>query len=333
MMFEAGGCSSCHAIPNQVDKQQLGGGRALHSPFGTFYVPNISTDPHDGIGAWTEAQFITAMIKGTSPTGQHYYPAFPYTSYQRMKLDDLRDLFAYVKTLPSVQGKVRSHDLPFPFSIRRGVGLWKQLFLDGNMFQPDPTKSTTWNRGAYLVNGPAHCLECHSPRNIFGAVVQSQLFAGGPNPEGKGFIPNITQLGLKDCRKKTSHTCSRLANHLMETSSDRQWPRSFPILHSFPTTIGPRLRPTSSRCRQSRAQDRRTKPQTEPAIATAPAFAELRGMDRRRRACAGFTMRLPVPSRRTPRGTPGRHLWPFRGLPPWQPACRPRSANSPAQSR
>jgi mono/diheme cytochrome c family protein len=201
-MFEAGGCVSCHAIPNDPDKQRLGGGLPLHSPFGTFYVPNISPDVHDGIGSWTEAQFVTAMTKGTSPDGQHYYPAFPYTSYQRMKVDDLRDLFAHIKTLPPVQGRVRAHDLPFPFTIRRGLGLWKLLFLDGRQFEPDPTKSATWNRGAYLVNGPCHCAECHSPRNVLGAIVPSQRFAGGPNPDGKGFVPNITQLALKDWSEK-----------------------------------------------------------------------------------------------------------------------------------
>jgi hypothetical protein len=83
-MFMAGGCSSCHAVPKQRETTRLGGGLALRSPFGTFYVPNISSDPKDGIGAWTEAQFITALNKGTSPAGDHYFPAFPYTSYQRM---------------------------------------------------------------------------------------------------------------------------------------------------------------------------------------------------------------------------------------------------------
>ncbi|MFZ0670726.1 MAG: c-type cytochrome, partial [Pseudolabrys sp.] len=102
IMFHAGGCASCHAVPKQEDKTRLGGGLALGSPFGTFYVPNISSDRTDGIGAWTEAQFVTAMVKGTSPTGEHLFPAFPYTSYQRMSLGDIRDLFAYLKTLPAV---------------------------------------------------------------------------------------------------------------------------------------------------------------------------------------------------------------------------------------
>ena len=118
-MFFAGGCTSCHATPNQDDKTRLGGGMGLKSPFGTFYVPNISPDANDGIGAWSEAQFVTAMLKGTSPNGEHYYPAFPYTSYQRMRSEDLRDLFVHLKTLPPVQGKVRAHDLPFPFTVRR----------------------------------------------------------------------------------------------------------------------------------------------------------------------------------------------------------------------
>jgi mono/diheme cytochrome c family protein len=201
-MFEAGGCASCHAVPGDADMRRLGGGLALRSPFGTFYVPNISPDPRDGIGSWTEAQFVTALIKGTSPDGRHYYPAFPYTSFQRMAIGDVRDLLAHIKTLPPVQGKVRDHELPFPFSIRRGIGLWKLLFLDGRPFQPDPSKDATWNRGAYLVNGPGHCAECHSRRNIFGAIVASQRFAGGPSPDGRGFVPNITQLGLSDWSEK-----------------------------------------------------------------------------------------------------------------------------------
>lgn len=196
-MFNAGGCASCHAVPKQDDRTRLGGGLALHSPFGTFHVPNISSDQKDGIGAWTEVQFVTAMVKGTSPSGEHYYPAFPYTSYQRIALNDLRDLFAYLKTLPAVAGKVRDHELPFPFSIRRLLGGWKFLFLDGKPFVPDSTQSPQWNRGAYLVNGPGHCAECHSPRNALGGIEAGKRFSGGPNPEGKGFIPNITQARLK----------------------------------------------------------------------------------------------------------------------------------------
>jgi mono/diheme cytochrome c family protein len=198
IMFHAGGCASCHAVPKQEDKTRLGGGLALGSPFGTFYVPNISSDRTDGIGAWTEAQFVTAMVKGTSPTGEHLFPAFPYTSYQRMSLGDIRDLFAYLKTLPAATGKVRDHALPFPFNIRRTLGLWKLLFLDGRPFAPDPSQTAEWNRGAYLINAPGHCVECHSPRNMLGAIKRNQRFTGGPSPDGQGGVPNITQQKLNN---------------------------------------------------------------------------------------------------------------------------------------
>jgi mono/diheme cytochrome c family protein len=201
-MFSAGGCTSCHVTPGADDKTRLGGGLGLPSPFGTFHVPNISPDPDDGIGKWSEADFAAAMLKGTSPDGRHYFPAFPYSSYQRMRVDDVRDLFAHLKTLPAVKGKVRDHDVPFPFNIRRTLGGWKLFFLDGKPFVPDPAQSAAWNRGAYLVNGPGHCAECHSPRNILGGIVASQRFAGGPNPEGKGWIPNITQKALGDYSEK-----------------------------------------------------------------------------------------------------------------------------------
>ena len=197
-MFHAGGCASCHAVPKQEDKTKLGGGLALGSPFGTFYVPNISSDRTDGIGAWSEAQFVTAMVKGTSPTGEHLFPAFPYTSYQRMTFDDIRDLFAYLKTLPPVTGKARDHALPFPFNIRRTLGLWKFLFLDGRPFTTNPSQSAQWNRGAYLVNAPGHCAECHSPRNMLGAIKRNLRFTGGPSPDGQGGVPNITQQKLKN---------------------------------------------------------------------------------------------------------------------------------------
>jgi mono/diheme cytochrome c family protein len=202
VMFNAGGCSSCHAVPNQPDRLKLGGGLAIPSPFGTFYAPNISPDPNDGIGRWNEADFVTAVVKGTSPSGAHYYPAFPYTSYQHAKVEDIRDLFAYLKTLAPVQGRARDHDMPFPFNIRRTVGIWKLLFLDGKPFVPDASHSLSWNRGAYLVNGFGHCAECHSPRNFLGGIVAAQRFAGGPNPEGEGWVPNITQKRLTDWSAK-----------------------------------------------------------------------------------------------------------------------------------
>jgi mono/diheme cytochrome c family protein len=176
--FNAGGCSSCHAVPGQPDRTRLGGGLAIPSPFGTFYVPNISPDPKDGIGRWTEADFVSAVIKGTSPARTHYFPAFPYTSYQHAKVEDIRDLFAWLKTQAPVPGKVRDHDVPFPFNIRRNVGIWKMLFMDGKPLTPEPNRS-------------AQC-----------GIIASQRFAGGPNPEGEGWVPNITQKRLGDWSEK-----------------------------------------------------------------------------------------------------------------------------------
>jgi mono/diheme cytochrome c family protein len=207
-MFNIGGCSSCHAVPNdnpeKVDRMRLGGGLALKSPFGVFYAPNISSDARDGIGNWSEANFVTALWKGTSDHGTNLYPAFPYTSYRYMQLDDVRDLFAYLKTLPPVPSRSRRHELSFPFNERRLLGIWKLLFLGEGSFVPDPSKSAQYNRGAYLVNGPGHCAECHSPRNALGGVIESQRFAGGPSPDGSDWVPNITPVGLQRDDEKWS---------------------------------------------------------------------------------------------------------------------------------
>ena len=198
-MFYAGGCISCHAVPNQPDKTRLGGGFGLRSPFGVFYVPNISSDPTDGIGNWSEAQFITAMVKGTSPAGEHLFPAFPYTSYQRMSFDDLRDLFAYLKTLPAVKGKVRDHDVPFPFNIRRTLGHLEVSFsrrpTSSNRIPPNPRNGIAAPiLSTVLATAPSVIL-----RAIFsGPSNQDRRFAGGPSPDGQGGTPNITQQKLKN---------------------------------------------------------------------------------------------------------------------------------------
>jgi mono/diheme cytochrome c family protein len=202
IIFNAGGCSACHAVPNQPDRLRLGGGLAIPSPFGTFYAPNISPDPADGIGRWNEADFVNAVTRGISPEGTNYFPAFPYTSYAHVKVQDVHDLVAYLKTLAQVPGKVRDHDVPFPFNIRRNVGIWKLLFMDDKPFMADPAHSVSWNRGAYLVNGFGHCAECHSPRNFLGGIIAAQRFAGGPDPDGEGWVPNITRKGLGDWNDK-----------------------------------------------------------------------------------------------------------------------------------
>ena len=201
-VFHAGGCASCHATPGSEDRNRLGGGLPLASPFGTFHAPNISPHPDDGIGRWSEAEFVTAVVEGVSPAGAHYFPAFPYVAYYQAKLTDVRDMFAFIRTLPPVAGKAPAHEVPFPFNIRRNLGVWKWLFMSRQPLAPDPAQSPQWNRGAYLVNALGHCAECHSPRNALGGIVAAQRFAGGPDPEGRGWVPNVTQKGLGDWSEK-----------------------------------------------------------------------------------------------------------------------------------
>ena len=191
-LFNAGGCANCHATPGQDNRLRLGGGLALPSPFGTFKVPNVSPDPNAGIGAWTEPQFADALLRGVGRHGEHLFPALPYTSYQRMALDDARDLYAFMKTLPPDAKPSEPHQVPFPFNVRRSLGIWKLLFLDGRPFTPDPAKDAVYNRGAYLVEALGHCAECHSARNPLGGIKAAERFAGGPDPSGKGWVPNIT---------------------------------------------------------------------------------------------------------------------------------------------
>ena len=194
LLFWAGGCASCHAAPGSKGdaKLILSGGEPIVSPFGTFYAPNLSPDKTSGIGNWSTLDFVNAMKRGIGPEGQHLYPAFPYTSYQRMPVADLVDLKAFLDTLPATPTANKAHELPFPFSVRRGLGLWQWLYLDGKTFEPDPSKSDEINRGAYLVQGPGHCNECHTPRNAIGGLDRSRALAGAPNPSGEGSVPNIT---------------------------------------------------------------------------------------------------------------------------------------------
>jgi|SRR5271170_1512382 len=191
-VFLIGGCQACHVTPSQSDPLRLGGGYELKTPFGSFYPPNISPDPNDGIGQWKVVDLANALQSGVSPNGSHYYPALPYTSYRNMTLADIRDLMAYLRSLPKVSGRAPAHRLAFPFSVRRGVGLWKLVYLGKPGLTADPSRSPEWNRGRYLVEGPGHCAECHSPRDVFGGIIASRRFAGGPTPDGKGKAPNLT---------------------------------------------------------------------------------------------------------------------------------------------
>jgi mono/diheme cytochrome c family protein len=194
-IFHAGGCASCHARPGSKDtaRLELSGGLALKTDFGTFVAPNISQDSTDGIGAWSPEDFANAMLMGVSPSGEHLYPAFPYASYARMKAGDIADLYAFMKTLPAVGGKTAGHSLSFPFNMRRGIGLWKRLYLSSEpviVLADDAPESVV--AGRYLVEGPGHCGECHTPRNFAGASDKARWLSGAPAAEGDGVVPNIT---------------------------------------------------------------------------------------------------------------------------------------------
>jgi mono/diheme cytochrome c family protein len=192
-MFIAGNCSACHATPGQDDRTRLAGGLTLKSPFGTFVTPNISPDAKSGIGGWSEIAFVNAMKRGVDDEGHHLYPAFPYSAYSLMKTSDVRDLFAYIKTLPAVATPTAPHQLKFPFNLRPAVGFWKLLYFKPHEFVADPAKSAAWNRGAYLAEGPAHCAECHTARGALGGPELDKLYAGAPNLEAGGrFASNIT---------------------------------------------------------------------------------------------------------------------------------------------
>jgi len=197
IVFFESGCESCHQSPGQDDPLKLGGGAPIVTAFGSFYPSNISPDLTDGIGAWSAVDFANAILAGVSPKGQHLYPALPYPSYRLMKPKDVSDLFAFLKTLPPVQGAAPKTKLAFPFSLRRGVGFWKLLYL-GAPPPPREGMSPSWLLGRYLVEGPGHCAECHSPRDAFGGVAWSQRLEGGLLPDGKGKTPALTPEGLKD---------------------------------------------------------------------------------------------------------------------------------------
>jgi len=192
LVFAAAGCGSCHG---SQDSDALIGGKAFVSEFGTFYAPNISTDPDHGIGLWSNDEITNAVMAGVSPDGAHYYPAFPYTAYARMDGHDMVDLIAHLRTLPADATPSRDHDVAFPFNIRRAVGAWKLLYAradhtDPNWVLTDPANDEL-TRGRYLVEALGHCAECHTPRNAIGALDIDQWMRGAPNPSGDGRIPSI----------------------------------------------------------------------------------------------------------------------------------------------
>lgn len=193
-VFWAGGCASCHAGTEQetISTPALGGGRALHTPFGVFHAPNISQDAETGIGAWTRSDFIRALRQGIAPDGRAYYPAFPYPSYARMSDRDIVDLFAYLATLPAVTNDAEGNNLVFPVNQPIAPRLWQQLYLRPGPVVELRRATPAVARGQYLVEGPGHCGTCHTPRTALGGPRRTHWLGGAEMPDQTGFAPNLT---------------------------------------------------------------------------------------------------------------------------------------------
>lgn len=195
-LARASGCIACHTDVSGGGKP-LAGGAPLKTKFGTFYAPNLTTDESYGIGDWTIEQFAQAVRHGVSPEGRPYYPAFPYLFYSKLSDQDIADLWAAFKTVPPVPVASREQELQFPFNMRFGLKLWRAAFQTGETFRPRGDKSAEWNRGAFLVQGPAHCGACHTPRNIAGARDVEFALHGAPEMPDGGKSPAITARALK----------------------------------------------------------------------------------------------------------------------------------------
>jgi mono/diheme cytochrome c family protein len=194
-LAKAAGCIGCHT-EDKKDAVAFAGGRALKTPFGTFYGPNITPHPQAGIGRWTEADFIRAIREGDRPDGKNYFPAFPYPSFTKISDADLGDLWAYLRTLPPSARANQEHEMRFPFGWRFLVTFWKWFFFTPGPFTNLQGLSDIANRGAYLVQALGHCSECHTPRNFFGGPKKSRFLAGGKGPDGKD-VANLTPARLK----------------------------------------------------------------------------------------------------------------------------------------
>jgi mono/diheme cytochrome c family protein len=190
-IFHAAGCQSCHT--DEKNKGALlSGGPALKTPFGTFYGPNITPDPVHGIGTWSDEDLIRALRQGVAPDGTHYYPALPYTSYSKMSDGDIRDLRAYIFTLPPSATPNKPHDLSFPFNLRWAIGFWKFLNFTPAALDPEPARDAQWHRGRYFVEALGHCAECHTERDFTGGLKTTRWMAGSPDGVDGDATPNIT---------------------------------------------------------------------------------------------------------------------------------------------
>ena len=194
-LAKAAGCVGCHT-EDKDGAVPFAGGRALKTPFGTFYGPNITPDKKAGLGNWTEADFLRALRLGERPDGSNFFPAFPYPSFTKITDGDMRDLWAYLRTLPPSATPSREHDLWFFFGWRWLVSIWKWFYFTPGAFTNIPGASEMVNRGAYLVQALGHCGECHTPRNFLGGPKSDRYLAGGKGPDGKS-VANLTPTALQ----------------------------------------------------------------------------------------------------------------------------------------
>ncbi|MGA7806610.1 MAG: cytochrome c [Bradyrhizobium sp.] len=182
-----GNCNDCHTVRGG---RNFAGGLPVPTPFGTIFSSNITPDAETGIGRWSEAAFRRAMRAGVDRDGRHLYPTFPYDHFTNVSDADDRALYAYLMTREAVHAPPRKNELSFPFDQRFLVAGWKVLFFHRDSYRPDPSKSAAWNRGAYLVEGLAHCGACHTPRNAFGAERATATFAGGDVDNWRAYAIN-----------------------------------------------------------------------------------------------------------------------------------------------
>jgi mono/diheme cytochrome c family protein len=210
-IYHASGCHSCH-LPDKastIEPDLPAGGRAFKTPIGTLYPINLTPDA-TGLGEWSEVQFISAVQNGVGRKGENLIPAFPYSSYSKMSEEDVRDLWAYLKSLPATKNEAPLHEVVGLPIVRRGLTFWKWIGFADAPFVADKNKSESWNRGAYLVNGPGHCNECHTPRTLFMTSDTDKFLAGGPHPDGEGRVPSLRDLNGRGRYKDAKDLASAL---------------------------------------------------------------------------------------------------------------------------
>lgn len=187
-LARAGDCMACHTARGGA---AFAGGLALATPFGTVYTSNLTPDDETGIGTWSSADFWRALHNGRAKSGRLLSPAFPYTNYTRITREDSDALYAWLRTLAPVHQPNRPNALRWPYNTQVALAVWRALFFRPQTYQPDPTRTTDWNRGAYLVQGLGHCSACHSARNVLGATSSSLDLAGGLIPIQNWYAPSL----------------------------------------------------------------------------------------------------------------------------------------------